>query len=405
VRPRSVGRVEFEAVWKKFRTGELHNRLRDFIPALVSRAFRSRPADEALAGGEFWAVRDVSFSLGPGDALGIIGPNGAGKSTVLKLLTRILRPTHGRCHTQGRVGVLIEVAAGFHPDLTGRENIFLQGAIMGMPRKEILRKFDEIVAFSGVEWFLDTPVKRYSSGMHTRLGFAIAAHLDPDVLIIDEALAVGDAAFQRKAFDRISELARSNIPVVVVSHQLETIARLCTEAILLSQGAVAKRGTPQECIVAYLAADHNAGSGGPTPTAVVIEQVRVDPGEPVASGEWVTITLDCTVSGPGPTASEGVGVRIRSAQSGEPLFETTTLSLGHDLPRTGRFALSLDLQLNVPPGIYPLESFVWNRMAGRELGGGPGGSVRVEGGQEFQGWVQMNARAQVLPTGQTDAKP
>jgi lipopolysaccharide transport system ATP-binding protein len=395
VRPRSVGRVEFESVWKKFRTGELHNRLRDFIPAMVSRAFRSPPADDALAGGEFWAVRDVSFSLGPGDALGIIGPNGAGKSTVLKLLTRILRPTYGRCHTQGRVGVLIEVAAGFHPDLTGRENIFLQGAIMGMPRQEILRKFDEIVAFSGVEWFLDTPVKRYSSGMHTRLGFAIAAHLDPDVLIIDEALAVGDAAFQRKAFDRISELARSNIPVVVVSHQLETIARLCTEAILLSQGAVVARGTPQECIAAYLAADQTA-SRGLAPTAVVIEAVAIEPAAAVPSGDWVTLSLHCAVTGPGPSASESVGVRVRSAQSGEPVFETTALSLGHDLPQAGRFVVSIDLQLNLPPGIYPLESFVWNRMAGRELGGGPGASVRVEGGQEFEGSVQMNARARLL---------
>ena len=349
MKPGSVGRVEFEAVWKKFRTGELHNRLRDFIPALVSRAFRGRPPDDALAAGEFWAVRDVSFTLGPGDALGIIGPNGAGKSTVLKLLTRILRPTHGRCHTQGRVGVLIEVAAGFHPDLTGRENIFLQGAIMGMPRREILRKFDQIVEFSGVEWFLDTPVKRYSSGMHTRLGFAIAAHLDPDVLIIDEALAVGDAAFQRKAFDRISELARSNIPVVVVSHQLETIARLCTEAILMTDGAVIKRGTPQECIGAYLAADQIA-SRRPTPTAVVIEEVRVEPAV-VRSGEWVTLTLHCAVSGPGPSASESVGVRIRSPESGQPVFETTTLSLGQDLPQTGRFALTMELQLNLPPGI------------------------------------------------------
>ncbi|HSR91135.1 MAG TPA: polysaccharide ABC transporter ATP-binding protein [Gemmatimonadales bacterium] len=395
MRPRSVGRVEFEAVWKKFRTGELHNRLRDFIPAMVSRAFRGRPADGALGGGEFWAVRDVSFTLGPGDALGIIGPNGAGKSTVLKLLTRILRPTHGRCLTQGRVGVLIEVAAGFHPDLTGRENIFLQGAIMGMPRKEILRKFDEIVAFSGVEWFLDTPVKRYSSGMHTRLGFAIAAHLDPDVLIIDEALAVGDAAFQRKAFARITELARSNIPVVVVSHQLETIARLCTEAILMSQGAVVRRGTPQECIVAYLAAEHNSSQARLAPTAVVIEELRVEPGESVASGEWTTITLICSISGPGPSDSEAIGIRIRSAESGEPVFETTTLSLGYDLPKSGRFSLTLELQLNLPSGVYPVESFVWNRMAGRELGGGPGGAVRVEGGPEFEGTVQMNARARL----------
>src|SRR5262249_23939916 len=160
--------------------------------------------------------------------------------------------------------------------------------------------------------------KRYSSGMHTRLGFAIAAHLDPDVLIIDEALAVGDAAFQRKAFDRIADLARSDIPVVVVSHQLEPIARLCTHAILMSQGAVVKRGTPQECIVAYLSAEHNATQARLAPTAVVIEEARIEPSRAVASGDWVTITLECEVSGSGPTASEGVGIRIRSAESGQP---------------------------------------------------------------------------------------
>jgi ABC-type polysaccharide/polyol phosphate transport system ATPase subunit len=391
----TTGRVEFTNVWKKFRTGEIHNRLRDLIPALISQALRRRSGSGGLEGGEFWAVRDVSFTLGPGDALGIIGPNGAGKSTVLKLLTRILRPTYGRCLTQGRVGVLIEVAAGFHPDLTGRENIFLQGAIMGMPRQEITRKFDEIVAFSGVEWFLDTPVKRYSSGMHTRLGFSIAAHLDPDVLIIDEALAVGDASFQRKAFDRIAELVRSNIPVVVVSHQLETIASLCTETILMSQGAVIRRGTPEECITAYLAADDRAGASPQSVTAVAIDRLVVGSTDGVASGGRVTVTLGCAVTGPGSALSEAVGVRVRSSRSGEPVFEISTLDLGQALPERGRFAVSLDLQLNVPPGIYPIESFVWNRMAGRELAAGPGGAVQVIGGPEFHGVVQMNPRVRV----------
>ena len=202
-----TGLIEFQHVWKKFRRGEVHNSLRDMVPALASQIFR-RPRRDTVESREFWAVQDVSFSVRPGEALGIIGPNGAGKSTILKLLTRILRPTQGRCGIRGRVGTLIEIAAGFHHDLTGAENIFLQGSIMGMTRKEIAARFDDIVAFSELAEFIDTPVKRYSSGMNARLGFAIAAHMSPDVLIVDEVLAVGDWRFQRKAFDRIGEMVR-----------------------------------------------------------------------------------------------------------------------------------------------------------------------------------------------------
>ena len=227
----SAGRIELSGVWKKFHYGELHNRLADWIPALVRRATRRRR--DALEGDEFWALADVSFTVRPGEALGLIGPNGAGKSTVLKLLTRIMRPTRGSVVLQGRVGALIEVAGGFHPDLTGRENVYLQGVIMGMPRREIAAKFDRIVEFAGVGPFIDTPIKRYSSGMHERLGFAIAAHFEPEVLLIDEALAVGDAAFQARAYKRITELVENDIPVVFVSHQLDQIARLCNRAILL----------------------------------------------------------------------------------------------------------------------------------------------------------------------------
>src|SRR5262245_43166527 len=195
--------VVFERVWKKFQRGERHDSLRDLVPALARRVLgRRRPAQE-LEHREFWALRDVSLEVKPGEALGIIGPNGAGKSTALKVLTRILKPTRGVCEVRGRVGALIEVAAGFHPDLTGRENVFLQGVIMGMRRAEIARKLDEIVDFAGLQHTLDTPVKRYSSGMNARLGFAIAAHLEPDVLLVDEVLAVGDMAFQQKCFDRL----------------------------------------------------------------------------------------------------------------------------------------------------------------------------------------------------------
>lgn len=243
--------VVFDGVWKKFRLGERHDSLRDLIPAAIGKVFGSGPGNQELTEREFWAVHDVSFEVRPGEALGIIGPNGAGKSTILKLLTRILKPTRGRCAVTGRAGALIEVAAGFHPDLTGRENVFLQGAIMGMKRTEIARKFDEIVEFAGVSEFIDTPVKRYSSGMNARLGFAIAAHLDPDVLLIDEVLSVGDAAFQDKCVDRMRELIKRGIPVVFISHNLPAILDLCTRAIVIDHGTVHFDGSPAQAIQQY----------------------------------------------------------------------------------------------------------------------------------------------------------
>ncbi|HJZ74834.1 MAG TPA: ABC transporter ATP-binding protein [Vicinamibacterales bacterium] len=245
-----MGRVVFDGVWKKFRRGERHDSLRDLVPAMASRLLRRQPAD-ALSDQEFWAVRDVSFEVGPGEALGIIGPNGAGKSTILKLLTKILRPTRGHMSIEGRVGALIEVAAGFHPDLTGRENVYLQGAIMGMPRTEIARKFDAIVDFSGVDEFIDTPVKRYSSGMNARLGFAIAAHLDPDVLLIDEVLSVGDVGFQERCVTRMRELLERGVPLVFVSHNLAAVVDLCTRAIFVERGAVKFDGRPAEAVAQF----------------------------------------------------------------------------------------------------------------------------------------------------------
>ena len=257
--------VIFDAVSKKFRRGERHDSLRDLFPSIGRRLLRrGQPKDEgALDAGEFWALRDVSFEVGAGDALGIIGPNGAGKSTVLKLLTRILRPTRGRCEVRGRVGALIEVAAGFHPDLTGRENLFLQGAIMGMKQAEIARKFDEIVAFAGVSEFIDTPVKRYSSGMNARLGFAIAAHLDPDVLLIDEVLSVGDARFQEQCITRMRALRASGVPLVFVSHNLVAVMDLCNRVVVVDHGRVMFDGEPGAAIQHYRTAEWtSAGTDG-----------------------------------------------------------------------------------------------------------------------------------------------
>lgn len=230
--PESV--IAFDGVWKKFRRGEHHDSLRDLIPALVRR-FTSKP-ETVLDADEFWVLRNVSFEVRPGQALGIIGPNGAGKSTALKLLTRILKPTRGTTRVHGRVGALIELAAGFHPDLTGRENIFLQGAIMGMRREDIRKRFDEIIEFAGIPDFIDTPVKRYSSGMNARLGFAIAAHLDPEVLLIDEVLAVGDFNFQQKCYARLEKFRNDGIPIAFVSHNMQAIATLCDRVMLLRSG-------------------------------------------------------------------------------------------------------------------------------------------------------------------------
>lgn len=202
---------------------------------------------------EFWALRDVTFDVSEGEVVGIVGCNGAGKSTLLKLLSRISEPTEGRFGVRGRVGSLLEVGTGFHPELTGRENIFLSGSILGMSRNEIRQHFDQIVDFAEVDSFLDTPVKRYSSGMSVRLGFAVAAHVNPEVLIVDEVLAVGDLQFQRKCLGRIHEIAASGRTVLFVSHNMETISRLCSRAILLQNGRLTVDGPPAEVIEEYSA--------------------------------------------------------------------------------------------------------------------------------------------------------
>ena len=201
---------------------------------------------------DFWALKDVSFEVRQGEVIGIIGRNGAGKSTLLKILSRITEPTEGRVTLSGRVASLLEVGTGFHPELTGRENIFLNGAILGMTRAEIAQKFDEIVAFAGTERFLDTPVKRYSSGMYVRLAFAVAAHLEPEILIVDEVLAVGDAEFQQKCLGKMGEVAHSGRTVLFVSHQLAVVENLCQLGLLLDRGRVVKHGPIRDVIAAVL---------------------------------------------------------------------------------------------------------------------------------------------------------
>ena len=268
----SMESIRLDKVSKRFRLGATneYSRLTEAIASSVQNLFRKAPSPQAkpshdsfanrMEDGWFWALRDIELSIATGDIVGIVGRNGAGKSTLLKILARIVTPTLGRVGVRGRVGSLLEVGTGFHPELTGRENVFLNGAILGMSRSDIKKRFDEIIAFAEIDSFLETPVKRYSSGMAVRLAFAVAAHLEPDVLIIDEVLSVGDQAFQRKCLGKASQLGSQGRTVLVVSHNLAAVANLCHRAILLKDGRLIADDVPERIIDQYLS-EMRSGDG------------------------------------------------------------------------------------------------------------------------------------------------
>lgn len=243
--------VAFREVSKRYRIGEGRGSLRDALTALPRRLLRRGPSAHDLDQ-QFWALRDVSFDLHPGQILGLVGRNGAGKTTTLKLLSGVTRPTSGQVDVDGRISALIELGAGFHPDLTGRENVFLNGVILGLTRKEISRKFDKIVEFAEMERFIDTPVKRYSSGMYARLGFAVAAHSEPDLLLVDEVLAVGDVAFQRKCYDFLHAFVKQGKTAVFVSHSMHVLEQLCNRLLWLEGGQVNMFDSPARVLPRYL---------------------------------------------------------------------------------------------------------------------------------------------------------
>jgi len=261
--------IRVEGLGKRYAIGgrtDWHPTLRDVIAERFGTALarirgrvatpRSRAASgEAYGGDTFWALRDVSFSIAPGQVVGVVGSNGAGKSTLLKILSRITDPTEGTGVVRGRVGSLLEVGTGFHPELTGRENVYLNGVIIGMSRAEIARRFEEIVEFSGVARFIDTPVKRYSSGMYLRLAFSVAAHLEPEILLVDEVLAVGDAEFQKKCLGKIGDVARSGRTVVFVSHNLTALQSLCDRSLYLREGHLVADDEPHAVVARYLSTD------------------------------------------------------------------------------------------------------------------------------------------------------
>ena len=352
-------RIVFDRVWKKFRTGERHDSLRDLVPALVKGLLRRQPPASELQEQEFWAVEDVSFEVSQGEALGIIGPNGAGKSTTLKLLTRILRPNRGRSLVRGRVGALIEIAAGFHPDLTGRENIYLQGAIMGMKRAEVAAKFDAIVDFAGVSGFIDTQIKRYSSGMNARLGFSIAAHLDPDVLIIDEVLSVGDIAFQQRCVQRMGEFKRQGVAIVFVSHNLQAVSNLCDRALYLRRKPLAF-GPANEVIDAYVrdafvpTDESQAGEFAIRSTSLC----RPD-GSPVADTVEPGARLELRVTFEAVAPFDDVVFAFRMLRSTDQLLvydgQFTQEDLGLDLRTPKIFTVVFGFVANLTRGQYYLE--------------------------------------------------
>jgi lipopolysaccharide transport system ATP-binding protein len=252
--------IEAQGISKRYRLGEFQAAYGTLRESLVHAGRLLTGKEHKLKTQELWALQDVSFEVEEGEVLGVIGRNGAGKSTLLKVLTRITTPTSGRVEIRGRVGSLLEVGTGFHPELTGRENIYLNGAILGMKRREIQRKLPEMVEFSGVEAFLDTPVKRYSSGMYVRLAFSVAAHLEPEILLVDEVLAVGDAEFQARCLGRMEDFGATGRTVLFVSHNMRAVAQLCDRVLLMEHGSVVRDGPAAEVVAHYLQTSAGAGS-------------------------------------------------------------------------------------------------------------------------------------------------
>jgi lipopolysaccharide transport system ATP-binding protein len=359
-----------EGLGKRYEIGqsrEAYTTLRDTLANGIRRG-------ASAAGGnfrrnettEFWALRDVSFEVAQGDVIGIVGRNGAGKSTLLKLLSRITEPTTGKIRIRGRVASLLEVGTGFHPELTGRENIFLNGAILGMSRREISAKFDEIVDFAEVEQFLETPVKRYSSGMYVRLAFAVAANLDPEVLIVDEVLAVGDSQFQRKCLGKMKDFSTSEgRTVLFVSHSMASVRALCTSALWLDHGRVRMSGSSLDVIRGYLENSMEAVESTQSLEAVrripgqgermMITRLALNEGESVQHGERLTIQIDYELREPALDVAFGVGL---SSPEGVRM-----VSIDSDLqadrknlatPHSGSVTMSLDT-LRLQPGRYALD--------------------------------------------------
>ena len=362
-----------EGLGKQYRVGQLNREvtIREALADAAARPLRRLRghARATRSRDRFWALQDVTFRVERGEVLGVIGRNGSGKSTLLKILSRITQPTTGRVEGYGRVGSLLEVGTGFHPELTGRENVYLNGAILGMRKAEIDRRFDEIVAFAGVEPFLETPVKRFSSGMYVRLAFAVAAHLEPEILLVDEVLAVGDIEFQKKCLGKMDDVARAGRTVLFVSHNMGLIQTLCTRAILLDGGRIVTDGTAAATVSAYLRSLEQAagrdllertdrrGTG-----EVRLARLEIDAGEgaaggPLATGRPARFAFHTTALRPGLactfTIHDNLGhyIAIFTSLLHAP-GDVTTTDAGH------RFLCEMDA-LSLVPGRYRIDAALW----------------------------------------------
>jgi lipopolysaccharide transport system ATP-binding protein len=363
--------IKTEGLWKEYILGEATTRSDTFydqIASTLAAPFRRlrRLSGQADAEYRFWALRDVSFEVKPGEVVGIIGPNGAGKSTLLKILSRITVPTRGRAFIRGRLSSLLEVGTGFHPELTGRDNIYLNGSILGMSRAEVSRKLDQIIDFAGVEKFVDTPVKRYSSGMYVRLAFSVAAHLETDILIVDEVLSVGDAAFQKKSLGKMEGAARSGRTVIFVSHNLAAVRALCSKVLVLRDGQSFFEGEVGEGIDRYLARELRAG----IKTGILNEDGRTGTGNVryrsievnshahniVRIGGDLDLKLCVKVSADSYVRAVTAGVTFRNSLE-LPVFHSTNLITGDMLkikPGESGFISFRIPRLTLIPGRYRL---------------------------------------------------
>ncbi len=330
--------IEVDHMSKRYRLGaHYYVTLRETLAAVVRRNGSQVKRD-------FWALRDVSFSVDEGEVVGIIGRNGAGKSTLLKVLARITVPTLGVARMRGRVGALLEVGTGFHPELNGTENIFLNGAILGLKRAEIRRRFDDIVAFAGVEEFLDTPVKRYSSGQYLRLAFSVAAHVEPDIVVVDEVLAVGDAEFQRRCLGKMSQFAREGRTVLFVSHDLGAVARICERAIWLEDGQIKHDGPTSRSIERYLDARGERAASVEFP---------LEPEKPV---QLLSVAI-----------ADASGARVEAPQRDQPVAIRTRFLVREQLR-----GLDVKVYLVTSRGVRVLEENLSDKQPGAECGEAPG---------------------------------
>jgi ABC-type polysaccharide/polyol phosphate transport system ATPase subunit len=365
--------IELAGVGKRYRLGEHHGNQTDLRETLARLARRVRGAPKREMR-EIWSLRDVTFSVAEGTALGILGPNGAGKSTLLKIVSNITTPTEGVCRTRGRVGSLLEVGTGFHGELTGIENTYLNGAILGMTRREVTARLDDIVSFAGLERFMDTPVKRYSSGMYLRLGFAIAAHMEAEILLVDEVLAVGDVEFQRRCLGKMDEVERSGRTVLFVSHNMDAIARLCATSIWLDGGRIRASGRSDEVIDAYLrsAVGTSTGVSLEVDAAARAQVVGValvdDAGAPQSvlttrAGGWIQLDVVVNEVVPGLDISCLVATRSGTHILEEAVGDAHAAALS----APGRYRLKCELPPILTPGQYSISVWLGSAYENLEL--------------------------------------